>query len=215
MALLIFLQSGRSPTADDLPAEWASGNGSIMRLAPIPIFYGDLFPNRIQELSEHAANSSRTTHPSPICVAACRYMCLVLAGLMHGLERDEVLSPDWEPLKKLIEIAPLHPAIAEVVAGSYQTKHPPEIKGSGYVTRSLEASLWAFYRASDFREAVLAAVNLGDDADTTGAVCGQLAGAYWGESGIPAEWLNGLGKREMLDRYLEKLLLPRAADCDS
>ncbi len=72
--------------------------------------------------------------------------------------------------------------------------------------KSLEAALWAFHDAKDFWQAVLRAVNLGDDADTTGAVCGQLAGAYWGEAEIPAEWLEGLGRKDMIERALGGLL---------
>lgn len=83
---------------------------------------------------------------------------------------------------------------------------PPKIVGSGYVVKSLEAALWAFHDAKDFREAVLRAVNLGDDADTTGAVCGQLAGAYWGESGIPQDWQTGLARPEMIEKALQGLL---------
>jgi ADP-ribosyl-[dinitrogen reductase] hydrolase len=74
------------------------------------------------------------------------------------------------------------------------------------VVKSLEAALWAFHGAADFRQAVLRAVNLGDDADTTGAVCGQLAGAFWGEAGIPAEWRARLAGRELIERALEGLL---------
>jgi len=91
-------------------------------------------------------------------------------------------------------------------AGSFRPKRPPEILGSGYVVKSLEAALRAFHDAQDIREAVLRAGNLGDDADTTGAVCGQLAGAYWGESGIPEEWLEGLAEREMIEKALVGLL---------
>ena len=80
------------------------------------------------------------------------------------------------------------------------------IVGNGYVVKSLEAALWAFHDAQDFREAVLRAVNLGDDADTTGAVCGQLAGAYWGESGIPKEWREGLVRKDMIEKALSGLL---------
>ncbi len=72
--------------------------------------------------------------------------------------------------------------------------------------KRLEAALWAFHDAQDFREAVLKAVNLGDDADTTGAVCGQSAGACWGESGIPAEWLEGLARKDMIEKALSGLL---------
>jgi ADP-ribosylglycohydrolase len=79
------------------------------------------------------------------------------------------------------------------------------VRGSGYVVHSLEAALWAFYDAPTFREAVLCAVNLGDDADTTGAVCGQLAGAYFGASGIPGEWLDGLAQRGLLEDAVRRL----------
>ena len=94
----------------------------------------------------------------------------------------------------------------EVAAGSFRSKQPPAIVGSGYVVKSLEAALWAFHGTKDFREAVLKAVNLGDDADTTGAICGQLAGAYWGESGIPVEWREGLAKKDMIEEALQGLL---------
>ena len=96
--------------------------------------------------------------------------------------------------------------IETVAAGSFRDREPPEIAGIGYVVKSLEAALWAFQGAEDFGEAVLTAVNLGDDADTTGAVCGQLAGAFWGESGIPAEWRDGLARKDIIEPILAKLL---------
>jgi ADP-ribosyl-[dinitrogen reductase] hydrolase len=83
---------------------------------------------------------------------------------------------------------------------------PPQIVGSGHVVQSLEATLWAFQDAEDFRDAVLRTVNLGYDADTTEAVCGQLAGAHWGESGIPAEWLEGMAKCDMIDKTVKRLM---------
>ena len=97
-------------------------------------------------------------------------------------------------------------AIDAVAAGSFRDRQPPEIVGTGYVVKSLEAALWAFHGAEDFGEAVLTAVNLGDDADTTGAVCGQLAGACWGESGIPAEWRDGLARKDIIEPIVAKLL---------
>ena len=132
-------------------------------------------------------------------------MALLLAGLMHGVARDEVLSPSWEPLQQLRAAGPLHPDIDEIAEGSFRHRQPPQIVGSGYVVQSLEAALWAFHDAQDFRTAVLKAVNLGDDADTTGAVCGQLAGAYWGEGGIPEEWIDGLDRLDMIEQALEGL----------
>ncbi|MBI4027571.1 MAG: ADP-ribosylglycohydrolase family protein [Verrucomicrobia bacterium] len=187
-------------------AESASGNGSIMRLAPIAIRYAALFPSQLEELVRYAIESSLPTHASPQCLSACAYFATVLSALVHGLPREQVLRENWEPLLRILSIHRLHPEIQEVASGSFRQKKPPAIRGSGYVVKSLEAALWAFYNAVDFREAVLRAVNLGDDADTTGAVCGQLAGAYWGESGIPREWQSGLARRELLETALKNLL---------
>lgn len=133
-------------------------------------------------------------------------MTVVLAGLMQGLERETVLAPDWAPLREAQRLAPFHPSVAEVASGSFRQKQPPEIIGSGYVVRSLEAALWAFYHGQDFRDAVLKAVNLGDDADTTGAVCGQFSGAYFGRAGIPLEWRQKLAQPSMVEDVLERLL---------
>ncbi|MFZ5828461.1 MAG: ADP-ribosylglycohydrolase family protein [Planctomycetota bacterium] len=188
------------------PSEHASGNGSIMRLAPVPIRYYRLLSNGLEELVQKALESSLPTHASPQCLSACVYMTLILSGLIEGRSCEEVLDPLWPPLHLAHAIAPFHPEVAEVTQGSFRLKQPPRILGSGYVVQSLEAALWAFHNAEDFRNAVLRAVNLGDDADTTGAVCGQLAGACWGESAIPADWRDGLVHREMVERYLDKLL---------
>lgn len=204
-ALHRFQSSGEARTSGDR-SERASGNGSIMRLAPVPIRYSYMFPNGIGDLVERAVESSLPTHASPQCLSACVYMTVVLCGLLDGRPREEVLDPNWEPIRQATQIAPFHPEVQEVSEGSFRRKRPPEIVGSGYVVESLEAALWAFHDAADFRQAVLRAVNLGDDADTTGAVCGQFAGAYWGESGIPQEWREGLTRREMIETAIRGLL---------
>jgi ADP-ribosyl-[dinitrogen reductase] hydrolase len=200
-ALGSFLADKDALTSGDR-SERASGNGSIMRLAPMPIRYAHLYPNKVEEISRLAEESSLPTHASDQCVSACRYLATVLAALIHGEDRAEVLSPDWQPLQQLNDIKPLHPLIQEVAQGSFRLKQPPGIQGSGWVVKSLEASLWAFHDADTFEEAVLKAVNLGDDADTTGAICGQLAGAYWGESGISESLRAGLARMDMLEKAL-------------
>lgn len=187
-------------------SEHASGNGCLMRLAPAPIRYARLFPHDVAELARLAGESSVTTHGSSMCVSACRYFALLLAGLMHGESRDEVLSPDWEPLARLQSHFPLDPRVEAIARGSFRDKQPPAIRGSGFVIDSLEASLWAFHDAPDYATAVLKAVNLGHDTDTTGAICGQLAGACWGESGIPERWRERVAGREMLEQALARLL---------
>jgi ADP-ribosyl-[dinitrogen reductase] hydrolase len=167
--------------------------------------------HRLRSMALMAEESSVPTHASEQCVSACRYLATVLAALIHAEDRDEVLSPDWKPLQQLNDIKPLHPLIQEIAQGSFRQKQPPANKGSGWVVKSLEASLWAFHNAESFEDAVLKAVNLGDDADTTGAICGQLAGAYWGESGISESLRSGLAKMEMLEIAMAGLLTKEAS----
>lgn len=100
---------------------------------------------------------------------------------------------------------PLAPKIDEIASGSFKNRNPPKIKGSGYVVKSMEAALWAFYHSSTFQDGALLAVNLGDDADTTGAIYGQLAGAYYGEEGIPKEWRGKLIKKALIVDFATKL----------
>ena len=99
----------------------------------------------------------------------------------------------------------LAPEIMEIAAGSFKRLNPPKIIGSGYVVKSLEAALWAFHNSGSFREGCLLAVNLGDDADTTGAVYGQLAGAYYGEEEIPADWRGKLARAELIKSFADNL----------
>ncbi|QDT70981.1 ADP-ribosylglycohydrolase family protein [Lacipirellula limnantheis] len=204
-ALCRFVASGDARTSGSR-REQLSGNGSIMRLAPVAIRYSYMFPNGIDDLVERAVESSLPTHASPQCISACAYLGLVLAGLIHGEARDAVLSPQWSPLQELEQVMPLHPEVRAVAAGSYRSKDSSQIRGSGYVVDSLEAALWAIHDAADFEQAVLRAVNLGDDADTTGAVCGQLAGACFGETGIPARWRQTLARRDLIEEILHRLL---------
>jgi ADP-ribosylglycohydrolase len=165
-----------------------------MRLAPVPLF----FANDPEQAIFYAGESSRTTHGTRECVDACRYFAGLLAGALQGRGKDELLAPLFSPVDGLWEREPLAPKIEEIASGSFKRKEPPEIKGGGYVVHSLEAALWAFHKSDDFRTGALLAVNLGDDADTTGAVYGQIAGAYYGEDGIPYEWLESLAMQDVI-----------------
>jgi ADP-ribosyl-[dinitrogen reductase] hydrolase len=103
------------------------------------------------------------------------------------------------------DVNALTQSIDEIACGSFKMKHPPEIRGSGYVVKTLEAALWAFYRSDSFEEGCLLAVNLGEDADTTGAIFGQLAGAHYGVKGIPEQWLFRLAERAMISSFADRL----------
>ena len=181
-ALATFRATGRpfcGPTREN-----SAGNGSLMRLAPVPLFFAS-DPELAIRMS---ADSSRTTHGTTSAVDACRYFAALLLGALGGVSRDALLAPMYSPVPGLWDREPLHPAIAAIAAGSFRTRKPPQIRATGYVVQSLQAALWAFASTSDFRSGALAAVNLGDDADTTGAIFGQLGGAYYGVDAIPAEW---------------------------
>ena len=186
----------------------SAGNGSIMRLAPVPLaFSGDA--RRAIELS---GESSRTTHGAREAIDACRYLGALIVGAVKGVSKEELLADRYSPVPGLWDESPLAPNIDEIARGSFKRSEPPEIKGSGYVVRSLEAALWAFHRTDSFRDGVLLAVNLGDDADTTAAVYGQLAGAYYGVHGIPVEWRGRVAYRELIETYADALVrLPRSA----
>jgi ADP-ribosyl-[dinitrogen reductase] hydrolase len=127
---------------------------------------------------------------------------------LKGEPLERLLEPGYEPVGGLWEREPLDPEIERVAFGSYLVKEPPRIRGTGYVVESLEAALWAVSRTESFREAVLAAANLGDDADTTAAIAGQLAGAAYGiggEQGIPEAWVEKLAMRERIDALASRL----------
>lgn len=131
-----------------------------------------------------------TTHGSDACLSACAYLSLILWRAIHEkMPKDEMLADEYSVYDKH-----LYP----VINGEYQNKGRDEIIGSGYVVESLEAALWCFYHTDNFTDAVLTAVNLGDDADTTAAICGQIAGAYYGVDAIPAHWLEKLHDSERI-----------------
>ncbi|MEC0183100.1 ADP-ribosylglycohydrolase family protein [Paenibacillus peoriae] len=178
----------------------SAGNGSIMRLAPVAMAYA----NRPEEAIRYAEMSSRTTHGAVESVEACAVLASILVAALRGADKEAMLSADvcrkWRRDKPTYSTA-----IEGIIQGSYRHKEPPEIQGTGYVIRSLEAALWAFHHSTSFESGALLAVNLGDDADTTGAVYGQIAGAYYGQSGIPGHWREKLAMKETIDELTEAL----------
>jgi ADP-ribosyl-[dinitrogen reductase] hydrolase len=165
----------------------AAGNGCIMRLAPVPMFY---HPDR-RAVLDFSGESARTTHGAVECVEACRLFGGILHRALAGDDKEAIL------LAHGVDDA-TSPAIRSIARAEYRPKGEQEIHGSGYVVKSLEAALWCFWHSSSFEAAILKAANLGADADTTAAVCGQVAGAYYGDSGIPSSWLDRLVMRDAI-----------------
>jgi len=191
-ALARFKRSGDpfSGSADPRSA----GNGSIMRLAPVPMF----FAADMAKAVHYSAESSRTTHAAAECLDACRLFGAMLVRALNGFAREEVLLGDARTFSG-------SPAVEAIARGDYRAKGETAISGSGYVVKSLEAALWCFDQTESYEQAVLRAANLGDDADTTAAVCGQIAGAFYGVTGIPQRWLGTLAMRGEIDALASKL----------
>ena len=171
----------------------SAGNGSLMRLAPIPMFY---FPD-LEKTINFAGKSSRTTHGASECIEACQLFAEMLFRALSGLNKEKIL------LNTTIKIS--SPKISDIAIGNYFQKPATQIRGTGYAVESLEAALWCFYQTDTFETAILQAANLGDDADTTAAICGQIAGACYGESGIPTKWLEQLFMRAEITDLADKL----------
>lgn len=179
----------------------SAGNGSLMRLAPAPLaFAAD--PTRAVDM---AGRSSRTTHGAPECIDACRYFAGLLLAALSGMPKSAILNNDYEPVHKCWLENPLAEKVEEIARGSFKVKEPPDVRGSGYVIHTLEAALWAFHKTDNFRDGALAVVNLGEDADSTGAVYGQIAGAYYGADGIPPGWVSKLAMRELIEQRATEL----------
>ncbi len=172
-----------------------AGNGCIMRLAPVPIYF---FPD-LDETVRLSEESSRTTHGAPQCLEGCRLFGEILHRALSGMTKEEVL---FSPFAGEFT----NDRLASITRGEYRDKPAGAIRGTGYIVDSLEAALWCFYNTGDFEGAILAAANLGDDADTTAAVCGQVAGAHYGMNGIPAHWLEKLAMREEIISLADRLI---------
>ena len=196
-ALDRFRKTGE-PFAGD-PDPKVGGNGSLMRLVPVVLFY---FP-QLDEVVHFSGESSRTTHAAPEPVECCKLFGLALARALAGGSKEEILGPS--------EFAPSQPRVAAIARAEYASKSRSEIRGSGYSVAALEAALWCFRETDSFETAVLEAVNLGDDADTTGAIVGQIAGAFYGLDSIPAHWRERLCMRAEIEA-LATALLERASE---
>ncbi len=177
------------------------GNGSIMRLAPVPMFYA----KNLMRAAAMSHASSITTHGHAVPADACRYLGLIIAGILQGMDKTAVLHDTFEPEQDYWGREPLEPEIDAIRLGSYRQQDGGDITGSGHAPKSLEAALWAFYHTDSFKDGCRKVVGLGDDTDTTAAIFGQMAGAYYGIEGIPDSWVSVLTEHEMIASMADKL----------
>ena len=175
----------------------AAGNGALMRLAPVPLF----FHNYPVYAIEYSGISGQITHGDIKAYDACRYYGALICAVLNGYTKEQILANDFYKTQRSFHDKQLCDEIREVAEGSYKKPggYTDGIRGTGYIVHSLEAALWAFWSdENSFKKGVLAAINLGDDTDTTAAIYGQLAGAYYGYKKLPQEWVNKVYAKEFL-----------------
>lgn len=174
-----------------------SGNGGIMRLAPIMIY----FHKDVDGGLVHARNSSRVTHGSPECIECAWLMAFVVFMLLDGRSKDAVS-------KRMMAISPSlrEEQVRNIAAQTFKKKESRHIFTSGYVIHTLEAALWAFFKTETFKEGMLLLAEMGRDVDTVCCVYGQIAGAYYGYTEIPAKWIAALQKKDLVISVCCKLV---------
>lgn len=177
-----------------LTHEQSQGNGSLMRMLPVA-----LWQKAWGSDPELVAQVSAVTHAHPQVIAACQ----------HYVQCFTYLDSDFSvALQRATEdcAEPQLPFYGRILAGTFADTPPEKISGSGYVLHTLEAAYWCVLTSSSYREAVLKAVNLGEDTDTTACVTGGLAGYIYGVEGIPPQWLNMLRGQEILAPPYERFV---------
>ena len=181
----------------------SNGNGSLMRILPVAL-YSAHFP--VAEVLKNVHRVSSLTHRHPRSQMACGFYCLVAVALVNGVGPDEAYRSGIDKFLTNYSKAPYSkelPQFSRIFSGSTPDLLETDIRSGGYVVETLEASLWSFLTTSSFSDAVLKAVNLGGDTDTTGCVTGGLAGIYYGVGTIPEEWTNQVARREKLHNLFD------------
>jgi ADP-ribosyl-[dinitrogen reductase] hydrolase len=181
----------------------SAGNGSLVGLAPIVLGF---HPDEATVLA-NARLSSATTHAAPEALECCELFAGLLSNALRGLPKQQVLTSNLTSFASA--------SVAAIAQGVYREKQISQIVGSGHCVASLEAALWCFSKTSSFEEAVLTATNLGDDADTTAGIVGQLAGTFYGAPGIPRHWLERLHMSSEIDWLALALLALQPISCSA
>lgn len=182
-ALTEFERTGKTKPFCGPEHERYSGNGSLMRLAPAP-----MAAKTLEDAIAVSRESSRTTHGSALAIDACGYYGALIWQALHGATKKQLFDYQPKVASRDVQI---------IINGSYRQPLAHNwVRGGGFVVDALEAALWAFHQSTDFESGALLAVNLGEDSDTTGAIYGQLAGAFYGV--LPTRWISPIFQRDLI-----------------
>ncbi|MET3536967.1 ADP-ribosylglycohydrolase family protein [Chryseobacterium limigenitum] len=206
---------GVSPTLCGGTSEFDNGNGSLMRILPLLFYIKDF---SIEKRFDITKDVSSITHGHIRSALACFIYLELALEILKGKNKWEAYEAMQETVRNFLDYNPVcsqdemdrFHRILELKVGEYDlaplhTLQEEEISSSGYVLHSLEASLWCFLNSESYSEAVLKAVNLGEDTDTTGAITGGIAGIYYGFENIPEEWVSELVRKEDIENLCSKL----------
>jgi ADP-ribosylglycohydrolase len=199
------LRHGVDPEESGGNGENDNGNGSLMHILPVAVAFHDMEMEEFLGLV-HAVSS--ITHRHPRSLVACGIYCVMARYLMEGEEPADACKRTIEAIPGLYNSPPFNselPAFRRILGGNIQSLPEDAVRSSGYVLHTLEASLWCLLTTGSYGEAVLKAVNLGEDTDTTGCVTGGLAGLHYGLKGIPEEWINAIARKNDIKSLFERL----------
>ena len=204
------LSQGVEPEEAGLADENSNGNGSLMRILPVALRY---FSSPTEEMLDYAHRASALTHRHARCQMACGFYCTMVGALLRGMELNEAYLQAVQTTKSIYERPPYSgelSAFTRIFSGDIYSLTEPQVKSSGYVIDTLEASIWCLCNTDSYEEAVLLAVNLGEDTDTTATVAGGLAGVEYGANAIPSGWVDQLARRTdlevLFDHFVAKVL---------
>lgn len=196
--------SGYSALDCGCKGEFDNGNGSLMRILPISLYsiYNEL--NEKQEI-ELLNNCSSLTHGHEISKLGCKIYTDYIRNLLNGKTKKkafyEISNKDYSNEYSTYSIN----KYKRLFSPNFESLDISKIKSSGYIVDTLEASIWCILNTQDYEEAVIKAINLGEDTDTVGAVTGSIAGIIYGNEKIPERWLSKLKNKEylinMIDTY--------------
>lgn len=200
-------KKGKSPINCGLDDEYSNGNGSLMRILPIAFYIKKYFDGQLFENSEViniVYNISSLTHKHKRSLIACIIYTAIALNLINdmNIEKaiDKALKDSYNYYKGEKEIN----YYSRIFDADFKKLNEEKIESSGYVIHTLEASIWILLNTSNYKDAVLKAVNLGNDTDTTAAVTGGLAGLYYSIDNIPSKWIDTLRNKELIINICSK-----------
>ena len=200
------LARGTQPELAGLGDVDSNGNGSLMRILPIALYHAQLSTDALLDL---AHRTSSLTHRHVRSQMACGFYGVVAAALHYVSSTQDAYHIAIQRARILYQRSPFVeelPHFNRLFAGELASLPESAVRSSGYVIHTLEASLWCLLTSDSFPEAVLKAVNLGDDTDTTATVTGGLAGIHHGRQAIPAEWVSAIARREDLNQLFQNFV---------